>query len=260
MFRSRANRYISEQAVRRDDIPAIAASEDDGGQKPVRSARLRAAAKAAPAAPRTSVDGGDEQLVAAARAGDDRALATLLDKYRGFARSKAHSYFLVGADREDIIQEGMIGLYKAVRDFNPDMQTSFRAFAELCITRQVITAIKTATRQKHGPLNNYVSFSRPVLTDDEGERCLGDMLPVMAVSDPADLVISAERIRALQEHFDTVLSDLEAEVLRLYVDGKSYQEIAEVLKRHVKSIDNALQRIKRKLDGHLKAREVADAG
>ncbi|MDQ1697078.1 MAG: polymerase sporulation-specific sigma factor [Frankiaceae bacterium] len=225
----------------------------------MRSARMRAAAKAAPAVPRLPIEGGDEELVAAAKAGDDRALATLLDKYRGFARSKAHSYFLVGADREDIIQEGMIGLYKAVRDFNPDLQTSFRAFAELCITRQVITAIKTATRQKHGPLNNYVSFSRPVLTDDEGERCLGDMLPVMAVSDPADLVISAERIRALQEHFDTVLSDLEAEVLRLYVDGKSYQEIAEVLKRHVKSIDNALQRIKRKLDSHLQARAIADA-
>ena len=225
----------------------------------MRSARLRAAAKAAPATPRP-MDGEDERLVAAARDGDDRALAMLLDKYRGFARAKAHSYFLVGADREDIIQEGMIGLYKAVRDFNPDLQTSFRAFAELCVTRQVITAIKTATRQKHGPLNNYVSFSRPVLADDEGERCLGDLLPTTAICDPADLVISAERIRALQEHFDTVLSDLEAEVLRLYVDGKSYQEIAEVLERHVKSIDNALQRIKRKLDGHLRARDIAEAG
>ncbi len=204
--------------------------------------------------------GTDEALVARARGGDDRALGDLLTKYRGFARSKARSYFLVGADREDIVQEGMIGLYKAIRDFNPELQTTFRAFAELCITRQIITAIKTATRQKHGPLNNYVSFHRPVLADDEGERCLGDLLPTIAVSDPADLVISAERIRALQEHFDTVLSDLEAEVLRLYVDGKSYQEIAEVLQRHVKSIDNALQRIKRKLDTHLREREVADAG
>jgi RNA polymerase sporulation-specific sigma factor len=254
MFRTRVIRYISEQVVRRNDIPV------DGGSRLVRSARMRAAAKAAPVVPRPPVSGGDDELVAAARAGDDRALATLLEKYRGFARSKAHSYFLVGADREDIIQEGMIGLYKAIRDFNPELQTSFRAFAELCITRQVITAIKTATRQKHGPLNNYISFSRPVLTDDEGERTLGDLLPTLSVSDPADLVISAERIRALQAHFDTVLSDLEAEVLRLYVDGKSYQEIAEVLKRHVKSIDNALQRIKRKLDGHLKARDLADAG
>src|SRR3954447_22538071 len=254
MFTSRGIRYISEQVVRRVDIPA-----PDGGPVPVRSARMRAAARAA-AQPRVPVEGGDEDFVRAARNGDDRALATLLDKYRGFARSKARSYFLVGADREDIIQEGMIGLYKAVRDYNPEMQTSFRAFAELCITRQIITAIKTATRQKHGPLNNYVSFSRPVLTDEEGERCLGDMLPVVQVSDPADLVISAERIRALQEHFDTVLSDLEAEVLRLSVDGKGSQESAEVLSRHVKSIDNALQRIKRKLDSHLKARDLADAG
>ncbi len=202
----------------------------------------------------------DDELVLSARHGDDAALAELLTKYRAFARVKARSYFLVGADREDIVQEGMIGLYKAIRDFNPDMQSSFRAFAELCVTRQIITAIKTATRQKHGPLNNYVSFSRPVGNDDDGERVLGDVIPTVAISDPADLVISAERIRALQAHFDEVLSDLETEVLRLYVEGKSYQEIAERLQRHVKSIDNALQRIKRKLEGHLKARSVADAG
>jgi RNA polymerase sporulation-specific sigma factor len=202
----------------------------------------------------------DDELVMAARSGDDSALCDLLNKYRAFARVKARSYFLVGADREDIVQEGMIGLYKAIRDFNPDMQSSFRAFAELCVTRQIITAIKTATRQKHGPLNNYVSFERPVGGDDDGERVLGDVLPSRAISDPADLVISAERIRALQAHFDEVLSDLETEVLRLYVEGKSYQEIAERLQRHVKSIDNALQRIKRKLEGHLRERTVADAG
>jgi RNA polymerase sporulation-specific sigma factor len=202
----------------------------------------------------------DDELVMAARSGDDNALCDLLNKYRAFARVKARSYFLVGADREDIVQEGMIGLYKAIRDFNPDMQSSFRAFAELCVTRQIITAIKTATRQKHGPLNNYVSFERPVGGDDDGERVLGDVLPSRAISDPADLVISAERIRALQAHFDEVLSDLETEVLRLYVEGKSYQEIAERLQRHVKSIDNALQRIKRKLEGHLRERSVADAG
>jgi RNA polymerase sporulation-specific sigma factor len=206
----------------------------------------------------------DDELVRAARGGDDAALAELLTKYRAFARVKARSYFLVGADREDIVQQGMIGLYKAIRDFNPDMQSSFRAFAELCVTRQIITAIKTATRQKHGPLNNYVSFSRPVggdgYGDGDGERVLGDIIPTIAISDPADLVISAERIRALQAHFDEVLSDLETEVLRLYVEGKSYQEIAERLQRHVKSIDNALQRIKRKLEGHLQARAVADAG
>jgi RNA polymerase sporulation-specific sigma factor len=201
----------------------------------------------------------DDRLVAAARTGDDRALNELLTKYRGFARAKARSYFLVGADHEDIVQEGMIGLYKAIRDFNPDLASTFRAFAELCITRQIITAIKTATRQKHGPLNSYVSFSRPVAGDEDGDRTLSDVLPMTKICDPADLVISAERIRALQEHFDEVLSDLEAEVLRLYVDGKSYLEIADVLDRHVKSIDNALQRIKRKLDGHLRAREIADA-
>ena len=202
----------------------------------------------------------DDDLVMEARGGSDAALCELLNKYRAFARVKARSYFLVGADREDIVQEGMIGLYKAIRDFNPELQTSFRAFAELCITRQIITAIKTATRQKHGPLNNYVSFERPVGGDDDSERVLGDVLPTVAITDPADLVISAERIRALQAHFDEVLSDLETEVLRLYVEGKSYQEIAERLERHVKSIDNALQRIKRKLEGHLQARSVADAG
>lgn len=203
---------------------------------------------------------GDDELVLAARSGDDEALTILLTKYRAFARVKARSYFLVGADREDIVQEGMIGLYKAIRDFNGELESSFRAFAELCVTRQIITAIKTATRQKHGPLNNYVSFSRPVTGDDDGERVLADVLPTVAISDPADLVISAERIRALQSHFDEVLSDLETEVLRLYVEGKSYQEIAERLQRHVKSIDNALQRIKRKLEEHLRARSDADAG
>jgi len=209
---------------------------------------------------RTGEERTDDELVMSARNGDDAALAELLTKYRAFARVKARSYFLVGADREDIVQEGMIGLYKAIRDFNPDMLSSFRAFAELCVTRQIITAIKTATRQKHGPLNNYVSFNRPVGSDDDGERVLGDVIPTVAITDPADLVISAERIRALQSHFDEVLSDLETEVLRLYVEGKSYQEIAERLQRHVKSIDNALQRIKRKLEGHLRARSVADAG
>jgi len=204
-------------------------------------------------------DDEDVALVTAARDGDDRALAELLTKYRGFARSKARSYFLVGADHEDIVQEGMIGLYKAIRDFNPELTSSFRAFAELCVTRQIITAIKTATRQKHGPLNNYISFSRPVLADEDGDRTLGDVLPMTAISDPADLVISGERIRAMQAHFDAALSDLEAEVLRLYIEGKSYHEIADVLERHVKSIDNALQRIKRKLDQHLQAREIADA-
>ncbi len=200
----------------------------------------------------------DLQLVVRARNGDKRALDLLIRRYTGFVRLKASSYFLAGGDSEDLVQEGLIGLYKAVRDFRSDKETSFRSFAELCVTRQIITAIKTATRQKHGPLNNYVSFSRPVNGDDDGERVLSDVLPTVAISDPADLVISAERIRALQAHFDEVLSDLETEVLRLYVEGKSYQEIAERLQRHVKSIDNALQRIKRKLEGHLAEQDAAE--
>jgi len=201
----------------------------------------------------------DDVLIRAARAGDEDALTDLLTKYRGFARAKARSYFMVGGDDEDIIQEGMIGLYKAIRDFKPELQTSFRSFADTCVTRQIITAVKTATRHKHGPLNSYVSFSRPVSDDPDGDRSLGDVLPATEICDPCDLVISGERIRELQAHLDDVLSDLEAQVLALHVEGKSYQEIAELLQRQVKSIDNALQRIKRKLDEHLQRRSVADA-
>lgn len=202
----------------------------------------------------------DEQLLVEVRAGDDDALGTLLDRYRGFTRSKARSYFLVGAEHEDIVQEGMIGLYKAIRDFDPARAVCFHAFADLCISRQIITAIKTATRQKHSPLNNYVSLSRPVGSDEDDERCLADVLAASMLADPAEAVVSGERLRGLQEHIEAALSELEAEVLRLYVGGKSYVEIAEVLQRHVKSIDNALQRIKRKLDTHLRERELAEAG
>jgi RNA polymerase sporulation-specific sigma factor len=224
----------------------------------MRSIRARRAAAAEPESPR--VADADDALILAVHDGDENALDDLLTKYRGFARAKARSYFMAGADHEDMVQEGMIGLYKAVRDFNPSLQSSFRAFAELCVTRQMITAIKTAARQKHGPLNNYVSFSRPLSSDEDGDRTLADVLSLPEIDDPCELVISAERVRALQDHVDAALSDLEAEVLRLYVDGKSYVEIAEVLQRHVKSIDNALQRIKRKLDVHLREREVAEAG
>jgi RNA polymerase sporulation-specific sigma factor len=224
----------------------------------MRSIRARRAAASEPQAPRLA--DADDLLVVAVRNGDEEALTELLTKYRGFARAKARPYFMVGADREDMVQEAMIGLYKAIRDFNSDMQSSFRAFAELCVTRQMITAIKTAARQKHGPLNNYVSFSRPLASDEDSDRTLADVLALPEIDDPCERVISAERIRALQEHVDAALSDLEAEVLRLYVDGKSYVEIADMLKRHVKSIDNALQRIKRKLDVHLRERDVAEAG
>jgi RNA polymerase sporulation-specific sigma factor len=188
----------------------------------------------------------DEGLVRQARDGDERALLELLERYRGFARSKARSYFLVGGDREDIVQEGMIGLYKAVRDYADGHGASFRSFAELCITRQILTAIKTATRQKHSPLNSYVSFDRP--HDDDPEHTLGESLAVEVTADPLERIVEDDDLRALQDTFDEVLSGLETEVLQLYVEGRSYQEIAQQLGRRVKSIDNALQRIKRKLE------------
>ncbi len=194
---------------------------------------------------------GDDELVARFQDGDGDALNTLLERYRRFARAKARGYFIVGGDADDIEQEGMIGLFKAARDFRPDRQSSFRAFAELCITRQVITAIKTATRQKHQPLNRYVSISGVRGSDDPGERSVEDLLHDHHVADPADEVVSAERMDAMRASMGKMLSGLEVDVLRLYVEGKSYQEISEHLGRHVKSIDNALQRIKRKLDIHM---------
>jgi RNA polymerase sporulation-specific sigma factor len=185
----------------------------------------------------------DEELVLAARQGDDVALLELLARYRPFVRSRARSYFLLGADNDDVVQESMIGVFKAVRDFDPTLETSFRGFAELCVNRQLITAVKSATRHKHGPLNSYVSLSRPVGDDEDGERVLADVLPASPSADPAEQVVSGERIRALQAYVDEALSDLEVEVLRLHVDGKSYAEIADRLQRQTKSIDNALQRI-----------------
>ena len=181
------------------------------------------------------------------------ALEYLISKYRNFVRAKARSYFLIGADREDIIQEGMIGLYKAVRDFRSDKLASFRAFAELCITRQIITAIKTATRQKHIPLNSYISLNKPIY-DEESDRTLLDILSGSRVSDPEELIISREEFSDIEEKMGEILSDLEWKVLMAYLDGKSYQEIAVDLKRHVKSIDNALQRVKRKLERYLDIR------
>jgi RNA polymerase sporulation-specific sigma factor len=201
----------------------------------------------------------DDDLVMEARAGSDAALCELLNKYRAFARVKARSYFLVGADREDIVQEGMIGLYKAIRDFRSDRQASFRGFAELCITRQIITAIKTATRHKHQALNQYVSISGVRGGDDAGERSIEEMLDDHHEADPAEHVVAAQRMDDMRRSMAEMLSGLEVDVLRLYVEGKSYQEISEQLGRHVKSIDNALQRIKRKLDVHLTERDAADA-
>jgi RNA polymerase sporulation-specific sigma factor len=199
----------------------------------------------------TSSDIPDEELVAAFQAGDEEALEALIHRYRRFARAKTRTYFLIGADADDVEQEGLIGLYKAARDFKFDRQSSFRAFAELCVTRQVISAIKAATRQKHQPLNRYLSISGVRGSDDPAEGVVEEMLDDHRATDPADEVISKEQIDALRRSMADVLSGLEVEVLRLYVEGKSYYEIGSHLGRHVKSIDNALQRIKRKLDHHL---------
>lgn len=195
----------------------------------------------------------DEEVVALARNGSIPALEFLIVKYKNFVRAKARSYFLIGADREDIIQEGMIGLYKAIRDFRSEKLSSFRAFAELCITRQIITAIKTATRQKHIPLNSYVSLNKPIY-DEDSDRTLLDVISGTKVSDPEELVISREEFGDIEQRMGEILSELEWQVLMAYLDGKSYQEIADSLERHVKSIDNALQRVKRKLERYLEDR------
>jgi RNA polymerase sporulation-specific sigma factor len=192
----------------------------------------------------------DEEIAISAQNGDDRACDYLLAKYKNFIRTKARSYFLIGADKEDIIQEGMIGLYKAIRDFRNDKQSSFRAFAELCVTRQIITAIKTATRQKHIPLNSYVSLNKPVY-EDESEKTLIDIVTQSHIFNPEDIVIDQENLSVLEFKMSEMLSDLEMQVLNLYTGGKSYIEISEILGKPVKSVDNALQRIKSKLLAHL---------
>lgn len=192
----------------------------------------------------------DEEVVQLCRQGDSLAEEYLLNKYKNFVRSRARSYFLIGADHEDIVQEGMIGLYKAIRDFKPEKLSSFRAFAELCITRQIITAIKTATRQKHIPLNSYISLNRPIY-DEESDRTLLDIIIEGSTGNPEEMIINQENVGTIHQKMNEVLSGLEQEVLSAYLDGKSYQEIAELLNRPVKSIDNALQRVKRKLEKYL---------
>ena len=196
-------------------------------------------------------DLADEDLAIRFQDGDPMALEVLIRRYRRFARAKTRTYFLVGADADDVEQEGMIGLYKAARDFRGDRQSSFRAFAELCVTRQVISAIKAATRQKHQPLNRYVSISGVRGSDDPAEGAVEELLDDHRAADPADEVVSQEQIDNIRRSMAESLSHLEVEVLRLYVEGKSYYEIGSHLGRHVKSIDNALQRIKRKLDHHM---------
>ncbi|MBU8908635.1 RNA polymerase sporulation sigma factor SigH [Desertibacillus haloalkaliphilus] len=198
----------------------------------------------------------DEHIVDRVREGDSAALEYLINKYKNFVRAKARSYFLIGADHEDIVQEGMIGLYKAIRDFKGDKLSSFKAFAELCITRQIITAIKTATRQKHIPLNSYVSLDKP-LYDEESDRTLLDVICGTKVTDPEELIINQEEFDDIETKMSEILSDLERKVLRLYLDGRSYQEISVDLNRHVKSIDNALQRVKRKLERYVELKGVS---
>jgi len=194
-------------------------------------------------------------MVILAQEGNGYAMELLLNKYKNFVRSKARSYFLIGADHEDIVQEGMIGLYKAIRDFCAEKRASFRAFAELCITRQIITAIKTATRQKHIPLNSYVSLNKPVY-DDESGRTLLDIIIEGRIVNPEDLLINRESLMTIEADILAMLSGLERDVLASYLQGKSYKEIAKDLRRQVKSIDNALQRVKRKLEKIISDRDA----
>jgi RNA polymerase sporulation-specific sigma factor len=182
-----------------------------------------------------------------AQSGDDVACGEIMARYRGFVRVKTRGYFLVGAEREDVVQEAMIGLFKAIRDYDWERQASFRSFADLCITRQLITAIKTSRRQKHQPLNGYVSLSAAASRDEGDDRELGDVLAAVGSPDPADVVVSQLQTAIVTKGFVDDLSSLEKDVLRLYAAGRSYQEIAVALRRHVKAVDNALQRVKRKM-------------
>jgi RNA polymerase sporulation-specific sigma factor len=193
----------------------------------------------------------DSDIAILASNGDDDATDYLLIKYKNFAKRKARSYFLAGADRVDIVQEAMIGLYKAIRDYNPNRLSSFYSFADLCITRQIITAVKTATRQKHIPLNSYVSLDKPI--EDESDRTLLDITKSSDLN-PVNIIIDEENKNEIESKIDELLSELERNVLNFYLQDKSYQQIAEDLNRHVKTIDNALQRIKKKLDAYLTTR------
>ena len=195
-----------------------------------------------------AVRGGELAVVLAAQNNDQQACAELCRRYRGMIRCKARSYYLVGADREDIIQEGLIGLYKAIRDYDPTRLASFHSFAELCVTRQIITAVKSATRRKHSPLNGYVSLSRSTSMEEDGERLLSDILAAKGVCDPAEIVVAAWETNFIRTGVAEALSPFEARVLTLYSNGRSYQEIADTLGRHTKAVDNALQRVKRKME------------
>jgi RNA polymerase sporulation-specific sigma factor len=214
----------------------------------------RAAATTQQTNPQPELD--DHYLVALAKEGRSDAYDAIVRRYRGFVRLKASSYFLLGGESDDLIQEGLLGLYKAVRDYRSDRESSFRNFAELCITRQIITAVKTATRNKHTPLNQYVSFSQSPAASGDSETTLDEVLPGPSVGDPVNQVIATEELRSLVSCLSSVLSDLESRVLSLYLDGYSYEIVAERLECDTKTVDNALQRVKRKVGTHLAAREV----
>lgn len=192
----------------------------------------------------------DEEIVVKAKAGDVLATDFIIEKYKNFVKSRARTYFLIGADKEDIIQEGMIGLYKAIRDYDSQKSASFRGFAEICITRQIITAIKTATRQKHIPLNSYISLNKPAY-DEESERMMIDMIAEKENFNPEEIMITKEHFSSMLTKMSEVLSKFEWKVMNLFLDGKSYSEIAKRLDKSEKSIDNALQRIKKKVEKHL---------
>ena len=222
------------------------------------SGPARAAVSVRPAQ-RNAGQPDDEYLVALAKQGVTAATDRMVRRYYGFVRLKASSYFLIGGDSDDLIQEGLVGLYKAIRDYRSDRESSFRNFAELCITRQIITAVKTATRNKHTPLNSYVSFSQtPAASGEEGEPTMADILPGSTVHDPVNQVISSEEIESLVSCITSVLSELESRVLSLYLDGRSYEEVAELLGCDTKTVDNALQRVKRKVGTHLESRAVPE--
>jgi RNA polymerase sporulation-specific sigma factor len=212
-------------------------------------ARLSAFAQAQP-----QVEDG--YLLALAKQGSPDAYDRIVRRYYGFVRLKASSYFLAGGDADDLIQEGLVGLYKAIRDYRSDRESSFRNFAELCITRQVITAVKTATRNKHSPLNQYVSFSSTPSGAGDSEPTLDEMLPGSPVHDPVNQVISSEELRALVACISTALSELESRVLALYLDGHSYEEVGRRIGCDCKTVDNALQRVKRKVGQHLAERSI----
>jgi len=217
---------------------------------------MESAAFARKTADRAAVEPSDEDLVAGAKAGDPDAFRRIWTRYRQFVRLKANSYFLAGGDGDDLIQEGNIGLYKAIRDYEYGRSTTFRSFAELCVTRQIITAIKTASRQKHVPLNTYVSFSHSPSSADFDNRTLADIIPSGRTSDPVQQVISSEECASLTDCLVRLLSPLESQVLKYYLEGNSYEAIATQIGHDTKTVDNALQRIKRKVTLHLESRRV----